>query len=76
MSLIWNNQKCEFVKQQDNWDRLEFIIARKIHVQYVPEQVRSYTVKVTELFFLHYIPSLLDSINQFSQRTIQNVRLY
>lgn len=39
MPFIWNNKEYKLVSDNSNWDKLEFVIARKLHVQYNSEQV-------------------------------------
>lgn len=41
MSLIWNNKELKFIKRGEKFDRLEYAIARKSHVQYKPNKVNS-----------------------------------
>lgn len=39
MPFIWNNKKYMLVKDDTEWDKLEFIVARKLLVEYNSEQV-------------------------------------
>lgn len=40
MSLIWNNTKYKLVSDDSEWDQLDFVVARKLHIQYKRTQVR------------------------------------
>lgn len=39
MPLIWNNKEYKLVKDDEEWNRLEYVIARKIYVEIEPDQV-------------------------------------
>lgn len=39
MPLIWNNKQYKLVDDDSDWDKLEFVAARKLHIRYTPEQV-------------------------------------
>lgn len=39
MPLIWNNKEYKLVSDNSRWDKLEFVVARKLHVQYGADQV-------------------------------------
>lgn len=39
MPLIYNNKVYKLVNDDSDWDKLEFVPARKLHVQYTLEQV-------------------------------------
>lgn len=39
MPLIWNNKEYKLVPDNSGWDQLEFVIARKLHVDYKPMEV-------------------------------------
>lgn len=39
MPFIWNNDDYMLVDEAEDWDRLEFCIARKLRVEYSPNQV-------------------------------------
>lgn len=41
MSLIWNNENFRFVSEEDSeWDKLEYVISRKLHIEYASDKVR------------------------------------
>lgn len=40
MSLIWNNKEYKLVSDDSEWDQLEYVVSRKLHVQYTSAQVR------------------------------------
>lgn len=37
--LIWNNKEYKFVDADSDWDKLEFVVARKLYIQYKRDQV-------------------------------------
>lgn len=39
MPFIWNNKVYQLVPDNSEWDDSEFVIARKLHVQFKVEQV-------------------------------------
>lgn len=39
MPLIWNNKEYKLVPDNSGWDQLEFVITRKLHVEYKPKEV-------------------------------------
>lgn len=40
MSLIWNNKEYKLVSDDSDWDKLEYVVSRKLHIEYTADQVK------------------------------------
>lgn len=75
MPLIWNNKEYKLVNDEDEWNKLEFVIVRKIRVDY--NQVYGNinllvcSKKLTKRYY-----STLDTFSGHTEEIIRNLWSY